>query len=51
MKLDFKELDVNKSSFKWHLASCKQSLKKGGGGDIQDLSEHIAINYSLRRNS
>ncbi|MCI7411792.1 hypothetical protein [Helicobacter bilis] len=48
MKLDFKELDVNKSSFKWHLASCKQSLKKG---DIQDLSEHIAINYSLRRNS
>ena len=48
MKLDFKELDVNKSGFKVAFGKLQAKLKKG---DIQDLSEHIAINYSLRRNS
>lgn len=45
-ELGFKELDINKPSFKVAFGKFQARLKKG---DIQDLSEHIAIN-SLRKN-
>ena len=44
-ELGFKELDINKPSFKAAFGKFQARLKKG---DIQDLSEHIAIN-SLRK--
>ncbi|HEC1582628.1 TPA: hypothetical protein R1X64_001555, partial [Campylobacter upsaliensis] len=40
-ELGFKELDINKPSFKVAFGKFQAKLKKG---DIQDLSEHIAIN-------
>ena len=45
-ELGFKELDINEPSFKVAFGKFQARLKKG---DIQDLSEHIAIN-SLRKN-
>lgn len=45
-ELGFKELDINTPSFKVAFGKFQAKLKKG---DIQDLSEHIAIN-SLRKN-
>ncbi|BDB63777.1 hypothetical protein T36_0221 [Helicobacter cinaedi] len=45
-ELGFKELDVNKPSFKVAFGKFQAKLKKG---DIQDLSEHIATS-SLRKN-
>ena len=44
-ELGFKELDINEPSFKVAFGKFQARLKKG---DIQDLSEHIAIN-SLRK--
>ncbi|ELE1411523.1 hypothetical protein RDG17_001846, partial [Campylobacter upsaliensis] len=40
-ELGFKELDINEPSFKVAFGKFQAKLKKG---DIQDLSEHIAIN-------
>ena len=45
-ELGFKELDINTPSFKVAFGKFQARLKKG---DIQDLSEHIAI-ISLRKN-
>ena len=45
-ELGFKELDINKPSFKVAFGKFQAKLKKG---DIQDLSEHIAT-ISLRKN-
>ncbi|WP_267892574.1 putative barnase/colicin E5 family endoribonuclease, partial [Helicobacter trogontum] len=45
-ELGFKKLDINEPSFKVAFKKLQARLKKG---DIQDLSEHIAIN-SLRKN-
>ena len=45
-ELGFKELDINKPSFKVAFGKFQTKLKKG---DIQDLSEHIATS-SLRKN-
>ena len=45
-ELGFKELDINKPSFKVAFGKFQAKLKKG---DIQDLSEHITTS-SLRKN-